>query len=323
MNTKHASSENKSNGIVGKFITSIIIGITVFSLFFLWGDVQSVKAVITSIPMQYIGLAILFTLLSYSLRFVKWHYFLRYLKINISVRDSFNIFFIGLSMSITPGKVGELLKSYLIKNVSGTEISRSEPIVIVDRLTDLFAMLVLVSVGITIFSFSYVPIIVVFMTLLLFVAVLQSSKLSMKIIDFLTRFLFKKHKTAFINLYESTQQLLKVRLLTLTTIISVVAWFMECISLFILLKALGLSLGIIESTFIFSFGTVAGALSMVPGGLGVAEGSITGLLMYFHIDKSVAVSITLLIRLVTLWLGVIIGLLIFFKKRKTYMIKHL
>jgi glycosyltransferase 2 family protein len=313
--------EKKKGNIIGKLLTGIIIGIAVFSLFFLWGDFQSVKDVIGSIPLSYIIVAILFTLSSYLLRFAKWHYFLYRLKIKVGFKDSLNIFFIGMSMSITPGKIGELLKSYLLKNISGTEVSRSAPAVFVDRLTDLFAMLVLVSFGVAIFSFSYLSLVIVFLVLLSIVLLLQSRKLSMKLIDMLTSLkVLKKHKSSLIALYESANDLLKFRTLTVTTIISVVAWFMECVSLFVLVKALGLSLGIMESTFIFSFGTVAGALSMLPGGLGVAEGSITGLLMYFSIDKSVAVSLTLLIRLVTLWLGVVIGLGIFFKKRKDYMI---
>lgn len=323
MSTSAANKPQKKSNIIGKLLTGIIIGIGVFSLFFLWGDVQSVKAVIRSIPLHYIILAILFTLASYLLRFVKWHYLLRFLNIKVSVRDSFNIFFIGLSMSITPGKVGELLKSYMLKNVSGVEISRSAPAIFVDRLTDLFAMLFIVGFGVSVFSISYLSVLIVFVILIAVVVILQSRKLSLKLIDLISSVkVISKHKEKFVSLYESIYDLLKYRLLIATTVISVIAWFMECLSLFMFIIALGLGIGLIESTFIFSFGTVAGALSMLPGGLGVAEGSMTGLLMYFNIEKSVAVSVTLLIRLVTLWLGVIIGLAIFLKNRKKYMMKR-
>lgn len=319
---RNSTEAKPKKNLDGKILTGIILGIGVFSLFFLWGDVQSVQEVIRSIPLHYIAMAILFTLMSYLLRFVKWHWFLKVLNIKVSYRDSLNIFFIGLSMSITPGKIGELLKSYMLKNVSGTEISRSAPAIFVDRLTDMFAMLFLVSLGISAFSISYVSVLIVFVGLIALVIILQSRKLSTKIIDLISLIKpISKHKPKLVTLYESMHDLLKYRSLTGATLVSVLAWFMECLSLFTIIKALGLGLGLTESIFVFSFGTVAGALSMLPGGLGVAEGSITGLLMYFHIEKPIAVSITLLIRLVTLWLGVIIGLFIFLKKKKKYMLQ--
>jgi hypothetical protein len=42
--------------------------------------------------------------------------------------DSFLMFFSGLAMVITPGKVGEWLKSYLLREVHGTPVARSAPI---------------------------------------------------------------------------------------------------------------------------------------------------------------------------------------------------
>jgi uncharacterized membrane protein YbhN (UPF0104 family) len=47
---------------------------------------------------------------------------------------------------------------------------------------------------------------------------------------------------------------------------------------------------------------------MLPGGLGVAEGSMWGILVYLGIDKTLAIGATLMIRFGTLWFGVILGL---------------
>jgi len=60
---------------------------------------------------------------------------------------------------------------------------------------------------------------------------------------------------------------------------------------------------------------------MLPGGLGLTEGSMTGLLILNKIPKDIAVAITIIIRFATLWFAVAIGLIslyIFQKKdRKT------
>jgi uncharacterized protein (TIRG00374 family) len=60
-----------------------------------------------------------------------------------------------------------------------------------------------------------------------------------------------------------------------------------------------------------------GAVSLIPGGLGVAEATLSGLLVIFGFSSSIAVGAALIIRLGTLWYGAILGFLIYsiFKKK--------
>ena len=50
-------------------------------------------------------------------------------------------------MSITPGKMGEVFKSWLLKKRTGTPIHASAPIVVAERFTDLLGYLILVAIG--------------------------------------------------------------------------------------------------------------------------------------------------------------------------------
>jgi uncharacterized protein (TIRG00374 family) len=147
--------------LTSRIITGIMIGVVVSVLFFLWGDVREVQDVIFSISWHTYVLAVATTLASYVVRFFKWQFFLKTLGIRVPWKDSLNLHFIGLSMSITPGKVGELLKSYLLKNIAGVEMARSAPAVFADRLTDLFAMLCLVGVGVSLFAYGTVAFLIV------------------------------------------------------------------------------------------------------------------------------------------------------------------
>ncbi len=315
--SKRFASRNRS--MAHRLMIGTIFGILVFAVFFLWGDVRSVNGIIRSIPIPFYALALAFTLLSYLIRFAKWHHFLHALRIPVNLKDSLYIFFIGLAMSITPGKVGELLKTHLIKTVSGVDKSRSAAAVFADRLTDLTAMLMLIGIGTSTLSFNYFPILGISLFLLVAIVALKSKPLCGKLIDLLTsgKLLFKFRNNLH-QLYEGMYELIKLRTLLVSTLVSMAAWFMECAALFVLIKGLDQSLSLLESTLIFSLSTVAGALSMLPGGLGIAEGSMTALLMYFDAGKDVAVSVTLMIRLVTLWFGVVIGLLIFLRTWKHY-----
>ena len=63
--------------------------------------------------------------------------------------------------------------------------------------------------------------------------------------------------------------------------------------------------------FVMAFSTVVGAVSALPGGLGAAELSMTGMLVLLAgLDAAVASSATVLIRIGTLWFGVLLGLLV-------------
>jgi len=103
---------------------------------------------------EYLPAILALTLFNYICRFFKWQYYLKRLKIDVPWVKSFLIFISGLSMAITPGKVGELLKCYLLKRSTGEPISRTSPIVMSERLTDGIAMLGLSATGLILYRYG-------------------------------------------------------------------------------------------------------------------------------------------------------------------------
>ncbi|MBI3953725.1 MAG: flippase-like domain-containing protein, partial [Chloroflexi bacterium] len=65
----------------------------------------------------------------------------------LSLADSLNIYWAGLFMVITPAKVGEWIKSYFLRQATGTPVGRSAPIVVAERLTDGLALALLALLG--------------------------------------------------------------------------------------------------------------------------------------------------------------------------------
>jgi uncharacterized protein (TIRG00374 family) len=91
-----------------------------------------------------------------------------------------------------------------------------------------------------------------------------------------------------------------------------VSWLGEGIGFYLILRGLGLPASLqlaATAIFILAFATVIGAVSALPGGLGAAEASIAGMLtLLVGIDPAQATTATVLIRLATLWFGVLLGL---------------
>ncbi len=288
-----------------KLILVIILSCVIYFILFFFGNFQET---LFKINYFFVFLALVSTLINYLIRMFRFKYYLKVL--DIPKEKSGLIFFSGLSMVITPGKIGEFLKSYLIKKINKTPISKSAPIIVVERLGDIMGLTVLCFLGSYIFFENIVWLILISGFLVFLIFCLKSEIIMGKIIKFLERIpKIKKYSSYFNTGQKGFNLLLNTKPLIFTIIISSFSWVFEGIALFFILKSLNIDFSILACIFIFSFSSLLGALSQLPGGLGAAEGSFFILFQQLGLSFTISSSLTLLTRLVTLWFGVFIGLI--------------
>jgi uncharacterized protein (TIRG00374 family) len=91
--------------------------------------------------------------------------------------------------------------------------------------------------------------------------------------------------------------------------------------MYLVLVGLGVTPGwavLSAGIFVLAFSTVIGAVTALPGGLGAAEASIAGMLVFIlGLSRETAAAATILIRFATLWFAVLLGLSIWLIFRKT------
>lgn len=294
-----------------------VLAAAVFGGFILYGDVGELSANLGAYAWWTFGAACGLALLNYALRFAKWHYYLRCLEIRVPVGESATIFLAGFVMSITPAKLGEVLKAALLRDRGRATIAESAPVVIAERLTDVVALVLLLCVGVFTYQMGGVVVVVAAALVLAFVVVVGSRRLMNAIIARLPVRIRPKVSEA----YASMARLVTPRPLAVGAVLSVAAWFAECAGFWVVCRGFpgAPSVSIEIATFIYALATLAGALSMLPGGLGVTEGSMAGMLqlMVAGFAKAPAVVATLLVRFATLWFAVAIGFvaLAFFRTR--------
>lgn len=73
----------------------------------------------------------------------QFHRLLRVLDLNIPMRRSFLIYFIGLSFAITPISAGQILRSQIIKKEFDYAFSKTSPILFFEKWSELAALLVI------------------------------------------------------------------------------------------------------------------------------------------------------------------------------------
>lgn len=298
---------------------SVIIGAAVYLILTVYGNIGPVIKAFRYFNWLFIPLLLILSLLNYLFRFIKWDYYLKLLGIKAGKKLSASIFFSGLIMSVTPMKAGELLKSFLLKQTLEEPVSKTAPIIFAERVTDFLALIIIGAAGGVLYNYGMELILIVFFFFALLVLIISNRKLCLWFFEKLERInLVKKYSQKLYNLYESSYIMLKAKPLILMIFVSLLSWFFECLGVFIILYSFNPGISLFMSSFIYAFSTIFGAVTMLPGGLGATEGSLTFLIMQNGIAKESAVASTLIIRVVTLWFAVLVGMVSLYLFRKKF-----
>ncbi len=94
----------------------------------------------------------------------------------------------------------------------------------------------------------------------------------------------------------------------LATVLGLAAWGAEATAFHWITHWLGIDVSLRYAVFVYSASMLAGAVSVLPGGLGGAEAAMVALLVFARAPMVDAVAATLLIRLAPLWFAVALGL---------------
>ena len=297
-----------------KILLSVVFVAIIYLAFSIYADFDKLLISFGKFNWWWLPLILALSFGNYIFRFLKWQYYTKIINIEIPVKKSFLIFLSAFVMSVTPGKMGEVLKSYLLKEENGTAISKSAPIIIAERLTDFISIVLLCISGAYVFNYGQSLVILVGVFFLGVTVIISYRKLSLKLISFLEKIKFiSKHIHKIHTAYDSIYNLVKIKPLIIATLISLVSWFFECMGFFIVLKVFAqtsnIDVSLMTATFIYAFSTIVGAIAMMPGGVGATEATLTGLMLLLQIPKDISVASTIIIRVSTLWFAVLVGII--------------
>jgi len=293
-----------------KIFLSLAAAGLLYLAFTIYADFDQVLKAFEEFNWLLLPLLLVLSLLNYFCRFFKWDYYLSVIKVKVSKVDSLSIFMSGLVMSVTPGKMGELLKSYLVKELNQTPVSRTIPVIFAERITDFISLLFLALIGAYVYNYGRSVVIAVSVFFFLVVVIISSKRLALPLLKLLEKSSFlKKHLTGIHSAYESSYLLLRPVPLIKMTLLSFGSWFFECLGYYLILINFGIDVSLLWATFSYCFATIAGAVTMLPAGLGVTEGSLTFLLIREGAPKEIAVASTFIVRVVTLWFAVLVGII--------------
>ncbi|MEP7122728.1 MAG: lysylphosphatidylglycerol synthase transmembrane domain-containing protein [Byssovorax sp.] len=301
--------------MVRRLIGAMLFGVAVYGAFVLYSGVGLIASRFGDFAWWTFAAACALAFSNYLIRFLKWEYYLGVLEIRgVPKGESLLIFLSGFVLTVTPGKVGEVFKSLILKEIRGVPVERTAPIVVAERVTDLIGVITLIAVG----SLS-LPGGVVWASagagaVVALLAFVSSPALSTWLLTLLSRLPGRLGKAFTRIAWKIEVALLQLRELTTPrrliwpTLLSIAAWSLEGIALWVILKGFDEHPPLTTTAFIYATATLAGALVPVPGGLGVTDGLLKGQMAGLAgIGAATATAAMLLVRFATLWFAVAVG----------------
>ena len=290
-------------------IILIVSGVVaLYAILMFFSDIKSMSEQFQNFRLEYVFLIIPIIIFSFFIRGFRWLLFLKYLKINIGIKNSFGIYLAGMAFGVTPAKVGELIKSQILKNKYSIAISKTAPIIFVERYYDLFGIAIISFIVLLFLNFETWIILILLAVSILLLGIAQQKSISLKILNSFSKIpFFNKYVNNLITGYETIHVLLSPKIFIKSILLSKSAWIVESIGVFFVFQAFNSSLDFSNILFIFTSSTLLGGISLLPAGIGVTEGGMLTQLLLHDIDYSFALCLVLTVRLFTLWMSVIIG----------------
>ena len=295
--------------ILNKIIIIVVLVACLYATFLIASDVSKISEKISSFKIEFLPIIISLVTSGWFILFARWHLLLKNSKIFIPKKDSLLIFFSSFALAVIPGKMGDLIKSQLLKTKFGIPRSRTVPIVMLEQLYTVIGLVFLSFFGIWYFELgTYV--IGFFTALLVFVFILISSR---KTFNKLVLLLGKwKYASKFVeplsSSYDTIKTSIKGPMIFYASALTVIFWLMEAIVVYFLLLSFGIdSIEFLKVIPTYTTSLMLGFLSFLPMGVGVVEGSLVSFFSLQGIDISLSLTLVVVIRLFTRWYGVVVG----------------
>ncbi len=286
-----------------------VAGLLLYATATFASDYKRILGALVAFPVSNLALVLALVITGWLVRGWRFHYYLIQSHPEVGLGYSISVFLAGFALTGTPGKVGEAVKGVFAKRDYGIPAARVVGIVVVERLMDLLAVLVLASFSLVSFSRWKG-------TFLVCAGIVAAGGLTLclesvyrPVLERLGRIPFLAKVCRWVlEVLLTGRDLMHARILVIGLVVSIVAWGLEALSMYVILQGLKLPATLLQANFVYSFSTLVGALSMLPGGIGGTELGMVGLMGFMGIAYANAIPAVILIRVCTLWFAVIVGI---------------
>ena len=248
-------------------------------------------------------------ILGWLIIFLRWHFLLRNVNINIPTKSSFSIFISGFGLAFIPGEVGDFVKVQILKNKYNIPRAKSSPIIISEWLYTASGLVSLCLFGGLFFEISLYLGCIFGVVLIIFFIIANSKKLFTKFLKIGSKIkIISRFSESLTDSFDIMKKSTSGRAAIISCLLSISYWFIESIAVFFIMQGYGINtVQILDIIPMYSSAIVLGYASFLPLGTGVVEGTLGTFLQSYGVEFAVAFSVVVVIRLFTRWSGILVG----------------
>ncbi|EHR79832.1 membrane protein [Thermococcus litoralis DSM 5473] len=313
----------------------IFVGIGVIIALIWWAGVEETLKLVMEAKLEYFLLALLMQILATLAWAFRWRIFLKRAEVRVRVRDIIIATMVGIfANNLTPGARagGEPARMYVITKKSNSGYGQVFATIMADRILDVIPVLIF-----TLLAFKYalslkvklllsvLSISTVVLLLIVVVSLLISlnESLAFKVLNKIAGLIKRVFPEKFAGIEETLEEKLKKSIMDFrktflelskdpvvlgkTLFYSLALWVFMLLRTYFVFESIGYHLEIQKILMVQMAGIALGMISILPGGVGITEAVNSALYLSLRIDKSLAVTATVLDRFISFWLPTIIG----------------
>ena len=291
------------------WIIFLVIFVYVSITFF--ADITKITYNFQKVNYEYLILILFIETIAITVKSIRQKEFLKNIGVKISFKENFLIYLAGLSFVATPGGAGTLIKAEFLKRKYGFDRSKTVPVIILERFHDILAVTSVI-IFILLFLFNWPSMIVVIISVGLISAVyliLRNKSLLKKLLSRISKIKYFEKYTPKSVFNDSIDALIRPKVIVKGWAISLLAWFIEGLGVYVSFLAFKQDVDFFSVIQFYFTSLNYGAISLIPGGVGVTESSFLGLLLLEGLDLSLSTAIVLFVRITTIWFATILGFL--------------
>ncbi|WP_407330981.1 YbhN family protein [Enterovibrio sp. 27052020O] len=273
-------------------------------------NLERSKEYILTIPLSTVLFCLVLALVSYFLRLARWLNYMSLSSIEASIYEHTLIYFSGLALTFTPGKVGELTRGFYLTQ-RGVPFRYTFACCVSERLNDLITVMFIGAFFLAQYFHPAFIVISVLMVPLPFLVYFFLKCLS----DISETGRYSPIVSDFVSVWMP-------RIACKSSLFSFLAWSFQGVVLYFFLDQLGAEVSIPTALSVYCLSLVIGAASLIPGGIVATELGMVWLLTYIGVDKDLALISSIGTRAITLLPAILVGLLsVFVLSQKEILVK--
>lgn len=302
----------KSKRIIGGIVLAALATVLLSAVLALLTDAPAMIDALQGFPPLTLLIMLTLALLGYLARSLRWGQLMRVVGHPVSTRDALYLQLSGQSMALTPGRVGEAFKPWLARDIGGMSMTRGVTLVFAERVADLIGVCILSVGGLSAIDGNRWTLVTAMLAIVIGTMIASSrwfQSLAMRIVKRQTW--AREHYCSAETISDTIRLAMSWRTLAWSVPVSLLAWGLEGLGFALCLSVLGFDgVSTLTAVSIYAISTLAGALTFLPGGIGLTEASMAGILIAAGMPPGDASAATVIARVTTMWWGVAIGWLV-------------